>query len=618
MCGIVGFIGKQNAVPFILSGLKNLEYRGYDSSGIAIKQNNLIISIKEVGELKNLEASLSNNAPDGNIGIGHTRWATHGEISKINAHPHISMNAKISIVHNGIIENYIELKSELENLGYIFLSTTDSEVIAHLIEYYLNQNNNILDAVFKAKNKLVGSYAIAILEQNSDRIIAVKNKSPLCIGIISPDEVMISSDPSSIYNYTNKFIFLNDGEIVSLDKNQNNIDISLYKEELSIPYKVSELNILEDNEDLKGYPNYMLKEIEEQPEIINHILESYLDNNGVFTKEDEVLSILTANTKDIWLIACGTSYFAGELCVSLLNKYSKANVFTCLASEFEPFAHKINENSVIITISQSGETADTLSVLKEVLLRGAKIISLTNASYSTISNLAHLNIDIKAKKERAVASTKAFSSSVIVLYLVFLSFLKSRQEISQNEYNTFIKDLKDIPKTTNIVINQLKAQIEKLAELLFKKEKAIFLGKYSNYIIAKEGALKLKEITYIHSEAIPAGELKHGPLALIEKDFPIISIFNNSENNESTNENKIISNILETKARGALNINITNFQTPNIENIGIYNLYLNTTSNISFSINSAVVLQYLSYFTANLRGVNIDKPRNLAKSVTVE
>ena len=610
MCGIIGFIGKQNAVPFILSGLKNLEYRGYDSSGISVKQNNSISTLKEVGEIKNLESSITNNF-EGNIGIGHTRWATHGVINQINAHPHLSNSGNISIVHNGIIENYIELKNKLESIGYTHKSTTDSEVIAHLIDFHLKQETDLLKAVFKTQKELIGSYALAVIQENANSIIAVKNKSPLCVGVISDEEVMISSDPSSIYNYTNDFIFLNDGEVVKLNKNNNTVNINLFKNELNIPYSISKLNIENESEDLKGYPNYMLKEIEEQPEIINTILNSYLNNEAF---EQQVLSVLSPNIQDIWFVACGTSYFAGELCLGLLHKYSKINVFNCLASEFEPFAHKISKDSLVITISQSGETADTISALKAVTLKGAKIISLTNASYSTIANLANLNIDIKAKKERAVASTKAFSASSVVLYLVFLNFLKSRNEINIEDYNKLIQDLKQTPQSASFVINQLKPQIEDMAQILSKKDKAIFLGKFLNYTIAKEGSLKLKEITYIHSEAIPAGELKHGPLALIEKDFPILSVFNNA--NEI--ENKIISNILETKARGALNINITNEKTANIENIGEYNIYLHAKSNVSFSIGATIALQYLSYFTANIKGLNIDKPRNLAKSVTVE
>ena len=610
MRGIIGFIGKQNAVPFILSGLKNLEYRGYDSSGISVKQNNSISTLKEVGEIKNLESSITNNF-EGNIGIGHTRWATHGVINQINAHPHLSNSGNISIVHNGIIENYIELKNKLESIGYTHKSTTDSEVIAHLIDFHLKQETDLLKAVFKTQKELIGSYALAVIQENANSIIAVKNKSPLCVGVISDEEVMISSDPSSIYNYTNDFIFLNDGEVVKLNKNNNTVNINLFKNELNIPYSISKLNIENESEDLKGYPNYMLKEIEEQPEIINTILNSYLNNEAF---EQQVLSVLSPNIQDIWFVACGTSYFAGELCLGLLHKYSKINVFNCLASEFEPFAHKISKDSLVITISQSGETADTISALKAVTLKGAKIISLTNASYSTIANLANLNIDIKAKKERAVASTKAFSASSVVLYLVFLNFLKSRNEINIEDYNKLIQDLKQTPQSASFVINQLKPQIEDMAQILSKKDKAIFLGKFLNYTIAKEGSLKLKEITYIHSEAIPAGELKHGPLALIEKDFPILSVFNNA--NEI--ENKIISNILETKARGALNINITNEKTANIENIGEYNIYLHAKSNVSFSIGATIALQYLSYFTANIKGLNIDKPRNLAKSVTVE
>ncbi len=620
MCGIIGFIGKKKATPFILDGLRNLEYRGYDSAGISIKNDDSILTFKEVGELNNLEKILSNNI-NGNIGIGHTRWATHGEINQVNSHPHLSMNGNISIVHNGIIENYIELKNGLEKLGYTHKSTTDSEVVANLIEYYLKIDNDLLQAVFKAKRKLIGSYALAIIDKNNDMIIGVKNKSPLCVGIISSEDVMFSSDPSSISKYTNQFIFFNDGEVITLKRKNDNIDINLFVNEINSTYSISNLDIEKDEGDLKGYSSFMLKEIEEQPEIINNLLNYYLKDN-IFIKEKEIISILNSNIKDILIVACGTSYFAGELCLSLLKKHSKVNTFTCLASEFSPYAHRINKNSVIITISQSGETADTISALKLVKSKNAKIISITNSKYSTIASLSDLNLDIKAKKERSVASTKAFTSSSVLLYLAFLSFLKSQNEITLIQYQQYIKNLNQITKTSALIINQLKPQIEYISKILSKKDKTMFLGKYDNYVVAKEGALKLKEITYIYSEAIPAGELKHGPLALIEKDFPIVTIFNNNKKESNSyfeiDENKIISNILETKARGALNINITNIKTATVENTGTYNIYLNTDSEISFSLNAVIVLQYLSYFTASLKGLNIDKPRNLAKSVTVE
>lgn len=621
MCGIVGYIGNNHAIPFVLSGLKNLEYRGYDSTGIALKKDKTITTFKEVGELKNLINTLPSITED-NIGIGHSRWATHGGISKTNSHPHSSSHGNIAIVHNGIIENFIELKIELEQLGYYHKSTTDSEVVANLIEYYLSSEKDLLKAVFKAKSRLHGSYALGIIDLNSDIIIGVKNKSPLCLGILSDNEAMISSDPSSIANYTNQFIFLNDGEVVTLKKdNSGEISINLYVNEKDTPYYISKLDIDNEDDDLKGYSSYMLKEIEEQPEIINNLLNTYIKDNR-FIKENEVIDILNKEIKDIWLVACGTSYYAGELGFSLLAKYSKINLFSCLASEFAPFAHKINKNSVIITVSQSGETADTISALKIIQDSGAKIISITNASYSAIASMANLNLDIIAKKERAVASTKAFTASSVVLYLTFLSFLKSREEISINEYKQYLDDLKEITKTSTLIINQLKPEIEDISKIMASKDKSIFLGKYANFIIAKEGALKLKEITYIFSESFPGGELKHGPLALIEEGFPIISIFNNNakldEHQLDVDENKIVSNILETKARGALNINITNIKTDNVENTSNYNIYLNTSSEISFSLNAVIVLQYLSYFTASIKGLNIDKPRNLAKSVTVE
>lgn len=590
MCGIVGYIGDKKTLPILIKGLKRLEYRGYDSAGIAYEKKNKIYLEKEVGRIQNLEKKL-NLEEESYIGIGHTRWATHGKVTKTNSHPH-QVN-KVTLVHNGIIENYQELKKELIEKGYHLKTETDSEVACAYIDYTLRENKNleIEKALNLASHKLVGSYAFLIMiEGIENKLFALKKESPLVIGI-GKGENFIASDFSAYLDNTKEYIILEDNEVAIIEKNK----VALYKDGLEIPYQTKTLTEEVELPNLENNEHYMLKEIKEQSSLIQKWNQLYLEEN-------QPLPNITKYQK-IDIVACGTAYHAGLIGKYLIEKNTDFEVSVYVASEYRYKKVLLNENSLVIAISQSGETADTLACIKLAKKYNAKTLGIINVYNSSIARICDEVIYTKAGSEVSVASTKAYTSQVYILSLL-------AQQFDQNKRNnnTYL----ELPEKINQLI---KINYQKIIKKIYKKKDIFFLGRNIDYITMLEGSLKLKEITYIHSEAFPAGELKHGPISLIEKNTPVIALITNKETALKT-----ISNIKEVKARGAFVILIIDKTIMNDIDKNIYDeiIYLQSTDFYTMPILSIIPLQLIAYYTAKEKGLDIDKPRNLAKSVTVE
>jgi len=603
MCGIIGYVGEENAVPIIIDGLKKLEYRGYDSSGLAVLGNEGFSVVKQKGRLSELEAAVNKHPIEGFIGIGHTRWATHGEPSDINSHPHLGSQNKIAIVHNGIIENYKQLKERLEHKGINFVSQTDSEVIAQLAEYY--HKGDIMDTVIKVANALEGSYALGIMcLDEPDKLIAIKKDNPLVIGV-SDKGNFIASDVPAVLSHTNKVYYLNDKEIAVLDKNSvkfYNIDKEPIDKELeTITWSL-------DSAEKGGYEHFMLKEIMEQPRVLQDTIQSVL-NNGDNKRIIDSLDITRFNK--IVITACGSAYNAGMVAKYVMERLCRLSVEVDLASEFRYKDAIVDQNSLVILVSQSGETADTIAAMREAKRKGAVTLSIVNVIGSTIAKESDYTLYTLAGPEIAVATTKAYSAQLILLYLLAVKFARKLGRITKEQEDNYYDDIASLPGKVTELLKQYDF-IQKYASTCVGYKSIFFIGRNIDYAISLEGSLKLKEISYIHSEAYAGGELKHGTISLIEEDTLVVAV--------SCCESlygKIYSNVEQVISRGAkvLFIGSCIKAEPN-EKLSI--VHLPKVNELFAPSLSVIVLQLFSYYVAANKGLDIDKPRNLAKSVTVE
>jgi glucosamine--fructose-6-phosphate aminotransferase (isomerizing) len=608
MCGIIAAASNRHVGKLLVQGLHKMEYRGYDSAGIALHQGDQIAHLRALGKVKLLEDKMIKEKPRSKLGIAHTRWATHGEPSEINAHPHKSQD-KIFIVHNGIIENYIELKEELIAGGYVFSSQTDSELIAHLLDLHLKDGNSMIDAMYLAKAKLEGAYAIAAIDINNDHnLVIARNKSPLLLGL-GNNETLAASDPLAIAELTNDFIFLEDGDVAEISANEYQVyDTNKNKVEREITH----IDITSQATSKGDYRHYMEKEIYEQPEAIMNTINGRVGGDDVL---DNVFGLgsteLFSKVKRIQIVACGTSLHAGRVAANWLSAIADLPCQVDYASEYRYRNPHVDNDSLLITISQSGETADTLAALryaKEKNYLGS--VGICNVPTSSLARESDYVMFTNAGPEIGVASTKAFTTQLAALMLLTLSLAKSRN-LNPKLRGRVVNALRSLPEVINETL-ALKDKILEIAPSIANKENALFLGRGIFYPIAKEGALKLKEISYIHAEAYPAGELKHGPLALIDDQIPVIATAPESEIAE-----KLVSNLEEVKARGGV---LYVFADPSVT-MDVKNGALINMPKCDFLLTPIIYtipLQILSYEVALLRGTDIDQPRNLAKSVTVE
>ena len=607
MCGIIGYIGTKKAKPILINGLLRLEYRGYDSAGIATVEKDGIKVIKEKGKIANLDAMDGINDLEGTIGIGHTRWATHGKPSAVNSHPHYDNDKLFAVVHNGIIENYHDLRKFLEDNGYTFLSDTDTEVIPNLINFYYKKENDFLKAVKIACDDLKGSFALEILcKYYPDNMIVVRQDSPLVIGR-GLDENYISSDIPAILSFTKDFYFLNDREFAVLSR--DNIDF--YDNELNKIDKVVksiEWNTASAEKD--GYDDFMLKEIYEQPNAIRETIGSKLSESKISFNDFEIKKEFLETINRIYIVACGTAMNAGLATKATFENFCKIPTEVDIASEFRYRDPLIDEHTLCIYISQSGETADTIAALKLAKSKGAKTIAVANVIGSSITREADYCIYTHAGPEIAVASTKAYTSQVVLLNILALYFAEVLDRVPSSTIDSMKKELLELPKKAEITLRNV-AEVKNFANIVYKETDMFFLGRGVDYYVASEGSLKLKEISYIHSESYAAGELKHGPIALIENDVTVIGIITNPNLVEKT-----ISNIQEVITRGAKTLVITNQKINESQFFKVINIP--DTEPCLSPVLSIIPLQLLAYYISKEKGLDVDKPRNLAKSVTVE
>ncbi|OIP02341.1 MAG: glutamine--fructose-6-phosphate aminotransferase [Bacteroidetes bacterium CG2_30_32_10] len=612
MCGIVAYIGPREAYPILIKGLHRLEYRGYDSAGVALLNGKLHL-YKTHGKVSELEKLVADKDISGNIGIAHTRWATHGEPNDINAHPHYSPSKKLAIIHNGIIENYATLKSELINRGYTFESNTDTEVLIHLIEdIQVNEKVNLFEAVQIALNQVIGAYAIVIISQDyPDMLIAAKKGSPLVIGV-GEGEFLVASDATPIIDYTKNVVYLEEEEIAILTRN-GELKIKTIKNKDKTPY-VHKLEMQLSTLEKSGYDHFMLKEIYEQPRSIRDSMRGRLNAQkgivslgGIIDYEMKLI-----NAKRIIIVACGTSWHAGLVGEYLFEELTRIPVEVEYASEFRYRNPIIYEDDVVIAISQSGETADTLAAIKLAKSKGATIIGICNVVGSSIARESHAGSYTHAGPEIGVASTKAFTAQITILTLMALSIGSKKGTISTSKFYQYINEIDSIPEKVEKTL-KLSKQIEILAKEFKDVRNFLYLGRGYNFPVALEGALKLKEISYIHAEGYPAAEMKHGPIALIDKEMPVVIIATNKGSYE-----KVISNIEEVKARKGKIIAIVTEGDVAVKNLADYIIEIPETIEMLVPLLATIPLQLLSYYIAVMRGCDVDMPRNLAKSVTVE
>ena len=608
MCGIIAAASTRNVGKLLVQGLHKMEYRGYDSAGIALHQESSIAHLRTVGKVQLLEDKMIAEKPKSKLGIAHTRWATHGEPSEVNAHPHKSKDS-VYIVHNGIIENYVELRESLTNDGYEFTSQTDSELIAHMLNYFINQNNSMIDAMYLAKEKLEGAYAIAAIDlNNNSNLVVARNKSPLLLGL-GTDEMFAASDPLAIAQLTNDFIFLEDGDVASISAEEYKIYDALKKE---VSRDVTHIDISNQATSKGDFRHYMEKEIYEQPEAVSNTIDGRIGGEDVL---DNIFGLgsseLFSKVERIQIVACGTSLHAGRVAANWFSSIAELPCQIDYASEYRYRNPHVDDNSLLITISQSGETADTLAALNYAKEKNyLASLTICNVPTSSLARESDFSLFTNAGPEIGVASTKAFTTQLAGLMLLALSLAKSR-DLNPILRGRIVKALRLLPETIAESLLS-KEQMIKIAPNIANKDNALFLGRGIFYPIAKEGALKLKEISYIHAEAYPAGELKHGPLALIDENMPVIALAPESEIAE-----KLISNLEEVKARGGT---LYVFADPSV-NMDVKAGKLIHMPKCDFFMTPIVYnipLQILSYEVALLRGTDIDQPRNLAKSVTVE
>ena len=613
MCGIVGYIGNKQACEIILKGLKRLEYRGYDSAGVALLNGDLRV-YKKQGKVLDLEESLEGKNIEGTIGMGHTRWATHGEPNDKNAHPHQSPTGDLSVIHNGIIENYATLKEGLLQRGHIFKSDTDTEVLVHLIEDIMkNANLSLQDAVRAALSQVVGAYAIVILSKNHpEHVIAARKGSPLVVGIGKErGEFFLASDATPIVEYTNQVIYIKDGEIAIIENKE--LTIKTIDNVIQTPY-IQELEMNLEQLEKGGYPHFMLKEIYEQPKSIFDSFRGRIDaksgNINMRSVRDYREKLSKVNR--LILIGCGTSWHAGLVAEYLFEDLARVPVEVEYASEFRYRNPVIYPDDMIISISQSGETADTLAAMELAKQKGATVFGVCNVVGSSIPRLSHGGAYTHAGPEIGVASTKAFTAQVTVLTLYALAMAKQRETLSSSRIKQLMKEMEAIPKKVEQAL-KLNDKIYKIAELYKDAKNFLYLGRGYNFPVALEGALKLKEISYIHAEGYPAAEMKHGPIALIDEEMPVVVIATNNEHYE-----KLVSNIQEVKARKGKVIAIVTEGNTGLNDLADHVIEVPETENCLSPIINTIPLQLLSYHIAVMRECNVDQPRNLAKSVTVE
>ncbi len=606
MCGIVGYVGSKKAQPILIKGLFNLEYRGYDSAGLSTIENDDIEIIKTKGRVNSLKEKSENKNLNGTIGIAHTRWATHGKPSDVNSHPHLDNSNTFSVVHNGIIENYTELKEMLNSKGYNFSSQTDTEVIPNLIHYYYSKGNDFIHAVSLASKDLKGSYALSILCKNEpDKIIATRKDSPLVIGE-GQSEFFISSDTPAYLNETKNFYFLDDNDIAVITK--NNIDF--YNNNLDkISKNIKTIDWSQDSVQKNGYEDFMLKEIYEQPNSIRETISSTLTQDKVEIEGLKLSKEYLKTINRIYIVACGTAMHAGLAVKKLFENLCKIQTEVDLASEFRYRDPLIDEKTLCLYISQSGETADTIAALKLAKQKNSKTIAISNVIGSSITREADYSIYTHAGPEIAVASTKAYTAQVTLLSILAIYFAEVL-EIENPQIKSLKQDILELPSKVTEVL-KVNDEVKELSKELYDKKDIFFIGRGIDYPASLEGSLKLKEISYIHSDAYASGELKHGPIALIENNTPLISIITDKKLVE-----KSISNVQEVITRGATSIIITNQKL--VENNFHKIIHIPETNNYISPVLSVIPLQLLAYHVSKLKGLDVDKPRNLAKSVTVE
>jgi glutamine---fructose-6-phosphate transaminase (isomerizing) len=608
MCGIVGYVGARQAVPVLINGLKRLEYRGYDSAGVAVYGNDRLGVIKSKGRILSLESKLKEHSLEGIIGIGHTRWATHGEPNDINSHPHMSNSGNIAVVHNGIIENYMKIKEFLKIQGFKFVSDTDTEVIAHLVEYHYK--GDLVQAVIDCINEIEGSYALGVIcSDYPERFVAAKKDSPLVVGL-GKGENFIASDIPAILEYTRNIYILEDKEIAEIGRESvkvfNNLGEQLKKEIFEVKWDVAAA-------EKSGYEHFMIKEVCEESKVLKdtirpRIKQGKVEIEGLVIDENEL-----EKTDRIFIVACGTAYHAGVIGKYIIEKYAKIPVEVDVASEFRYREPLIGEKNLVIIISQSGETIDTLYALREAKRRGARVLSIVNVVGSSIARASDNVIYTWAGPEIAVASTKAYNTQLAAVYLFAMYLANKRNTIDEKIYDAVIKGLMDIPEVIEKILSD-RENIQKFSYRHYNANSIFFIGRGLDYALSMEGSLKLKEISYIHSEAYAGGELKHGTIALIEEGTLVVCPMTQEYLLE-----KMISNIKEVKARGAVVLAITLEKNKRkIEEVADEIITIPDINPVVAPIAAVTPMQLFAYYTAVHKGCDVDKPRNLAKSVTVE
>ena len=614
MCGIVAYLGQKQACPIILAGLKRLEYRGYDSAGIALYHNNQVQVTKSKGKVSLLEEALVGVNTEATVGIGHTRWATHGEPSTVNAHPHYSGNKSMAIIHNGIIENYASLKQQLQQNGHVFESATDTEVLIHLIEDIQKEEKvDLEEAVRIALNEVVGAYAIVILSKDDpSKLIAAKKGSPLVIGVGDQGDYYLASDATPIIDYTKNVVYLEEEEIAVVSLTEG-LSIKTIKNQKKTPY-VQKLEMELEAIEKGGYDHFMLKEIYEQPRSIMDTMRGrvHLDKGLIALGGIRDYERALSNAKRIIIVACGTSWHAGLVAEYLFEELTRIPVEVVYASEFRYRNPIIFEDDIVIAISQSGETADTLAALELAKQKGATILGICNVVGSSISRLTDAGAYTHAGPEIGVASTKAFTAQVTVATLMALHIAHFKGSINSSQFNRYLHEFNSIPDKVESVLKRA-SESEAIAAMYKDATNALFLGRGINFPVALEGALKLKEISYIHAEGYPAAEMKHGPIALIDENMPVFVIAN-----QGPSYKKVVSNIQEVKARSGKVIAIVTEGDEDVKGMADFVFEVPACDEIFTPLLTAIPLQLISYHIAVMRGCNVDQPRNLAKSVTVE
>lgn len=608
MCGIVGYIGKQQAAPILLDGLEKLEYRGYDSAGIAVYDGKEINMLKAQGRLKVLnEISHGGEKLPGTLGIGHTRWATHGAPSDINAHPHFNADKSIVVVHNGIIENYLKLKKKLEKKGYNFVSETDTEIIAHLLDYYYD--GNPLRAITKVMHRMEGSYALGIIfSDHPEELYAVRKDSPLIVGHTDGGSI-IASDVPAVLKYTRDVVFIENEEIVRLtEESMEFFNVDEEPIEKTATHIDWDVNAAEKG----GYEHFMLKEMYEQPKAIMDTFSPRLKNGNIVIEELGMSEEDIRSIRKIMIVACGSAYHTGMTSKYVFEGLARIPVEVDLASEFRYRNPILDEGTLLIVVSQSGETADTLAALRAAKEKGIRVLGIVNVVGSSIAREADNVMYTWAGPEIAVATTKAYSAHLISLYLLAMKFAHVRGELSDQGLADMIEELKELPTQVEMLLNN-KNKIQKFANRYLAAKSIFFIGRGIDYAISLEGSLKLKEVSYIHSEAYAAGELKHGTISLIEEGTLVCAVLTQEELYKKT-----ISNMVEVKTRGAFVMAVTNVDNTEVEKAADYVIYLPKTNKYFTNSLAIIPLQLFGYYVAVGRGCDVDKPRNLAKSVTVE